>query len=188
VRAQINLASAPFRRDRLTIVASSAVAGILIVLLAGLVSMYVRDRQSMQASLTNLESLNRQLAVLGAQQRKLDAQLREPRNADVLERSQFINALLYRKGISWTKLFGDLETVLPPNVRVISVRPQVDSQDRIYLDMVVGADAQPPIINLLTKFETSDLFGSTAVYGILPPSQTDPLFRYRVSVSYAQRL
>jgi type IV pilus assembly protein PilN len=188
MRAQINLATEPFRRDRLTIVASSAAAGLLIVLFAALVSMAVRDRQSMQASLSNLDSLNHQLDLINAQQRKLDAQLREPGNADVLERSQFINALLYRKGISWTKLFGDLEKVVPPNVRVISIRPQADSRDHIYLDMVVGADSQPPIINLLTKFEASDLFGQTAVYGILPPSQTDPLFRYRVSVNYAQKL
>lgn len=188
MKAQINLATEPFRRDRLTIVASSAAAGLLLVLLVLLVSTAVGDRRSMQASLSNLDSLNRQLDLLNARQRKLDAQLREPGNADVLERSQFINALLYRKGISWTKLFADLEKVVPPNVRVISVRPQADSQDHIYLDMVVGADAQPPIINLLTKFEASDLFGLTTVYGILPPSQTDPLFRYRVSVSYDQKL
>jgi type IV pilus assembly protein PilN len=188
VTAQINLATEPFRRDRLVIVASSVVAGVLVVLLAALISIALNDRRSMEASLSNLDSLNRQLAAVHAQQAKLDAQLRQPGNADVLERSQFINALLYRKGISWTKLFADLEKVVPPNVRIISVRPQVDSQDQIYLDMVVGSESQPPVINLLTKFEASDLFGRTAVYGILPPSQTDPLFRYRLSVSYAQKL
>ena len=188
MRAQINLATEPFQRDRLILVASSAAAAVLLVTLTLLTMAAVGDRQSMQTSLSALDQTEARLSGVRAEQRKLDTALSQSGNADVLERSQFINALLYRKGISWTKLFADLEKVVPPNVRVISIRPQADSQDHIYLDMVVGADSQPPIINLLTKFEASDLFGSTAVYGILPPSQTDPLFRYRVSVNYAQKL
>ena len=48
-----------------------------------------------------------------AEQAQLDAVLRKPENAEVLERSVFLNALLVRKGISWTRIFADLEKVLP---------------------------------------------------------------------------
>ena len=48
--------------------------------------------------------------------------LRRPQNADVLEQSVFLNALLKRKGISWTKIFADLEKVVPYNVRIIQIR------------------------------------------------------------------
>ena len=44
------------------------------------------------------------------------------------------------------------------------------------------------VVNMLLKLEASDVFGATEVSGVLPPSQTDPLYRYRLSVNYAQKL
>lgn len=187
-RIQLNLASEPFRRDRVVFVGSAAVAAALLLLLAILASIIVSDRQNMQASLTQLDRLDSELTRYNREQRKLDFSLRQSGNADVLERSQFINKLLLRKGISWTRLFADLEKVVPPNIRIVSIRPQADSRNHLFLDMVVGAESQKPVIDLLTRFESSELFGSTAMSGFLPPSQTDPLYRYRLTVSYAQKL
>lgn len=188
MRLPVNLASVPFRRDRPFIVGSAALAALLLVVFGLLVELYVTERQGMLEANRQLARLNREAAQLARQQSTLDGQLRQAGNTDVLERSQFINSLLYRKGISWTRLFEDLEKVVPSTVRVVSIRPQVTQQDRIYLDMVVASESQKPVIDLLAKFESSDTFGSTSVYGILPPSQTDSSFRYRLSVSYAQKL
>ncbi len=185
---QINLASEPFRRDRLVLVTSAAIAGALVVTLALLISIIVTDNRAMQNDRAALDRLDRQMRLMRAEQTKLDGQFRLAGNADVLDRSQFINRLLYRKGISWTRMFADLSKVVPPNVRIVSVRPQVDNRDHIYLDMTVGAESQPPIIEMVTKLESSELFGDAAVYVIQPPSQTDPLYRYRISVNYAQKL
>ena len=44
----------------------------------------------------------------------------------MLERSVFLNALLYRKGISWTRIFADLEKVVPHNVRIMSDPPHAE--------------------------------------------------------------
>jgi type IV pilus assembly protein PilN len=188
MRSQINLATEPFRRDRLILVASSVAAVVLLVTLALLSMMIAGDRRSMAASLSALDRTQTRLSGVQSEQRKLDAALRQSGNADVLERSQFINALLYRKGISWTRLFADMGKVMPPNVRVLSIRPSVDSNDHISLDMVVAADTPKPVLDLLAKFEESDLFGSPSMYGVIPPSQTDPSYRYRLSVNYAQKL
>ena len=38
------------------------------------------------------------------------------------------------------------------------------------------------------RLEASPQFGATQVNNWLPPSQTEPLYRYRVSVNYAQKL
>lgn len=188
MRIQINLASDPFRRDRPFIVASAALSAVLLMTMIMLAVLFFTERSGMLTAQRELDDLKRQSVRMDREQRSLEAQLKQPGNADVLERSQFLNALLYRKGISWTRLFADLEKVVPPSVRVVSVRPQVNARNHIYLDMVVASDTQKPVIDLLAKFEGSDVFGSTSVYGILPPSQTDPSFRYRLSVSYAQKL
>ena len=188
MRSQINLSSEPFRKDRVFLVTSAAIAAGLIALLIVLISVAITDRQRMQASLLALDKANRELASIGSQQRRLTNELRQSGNSDVLDRSQFINTLLFRKGISWTRLFADLEKVVPANVRIISVRPQADAQDHIFLDLVLGAESQKPVVDLLTRFESSEVFGSTVVSVILAPSQTDPLFRYRVTVNYVQKL
>jgi hypothetical protein len=54
--------------------------------------------------------------------------------------------------------------------------------------MVVAADNPEPVLEFLAKLEASDVFGSTMVYNIVPPSQTDPLYRYNVSVNYVQKI
>ncbi len=188
MRAQINLASDPFRKDRVFLVTGAAIAAGLVALLLILVSAAISDRHRMQARLIALDRANRELASIHASQNRLGRELRKSGNSDVLERSEFINKLLYRKGISWTRLFADLEKVVPANVRVISVRPQADAQDHIFLDLVLGAETQKPVVDLLSRFESSEVFGSTAVSVILAPSQTDPLYRYRVTVNYVQKL
>ena len=54
--------------------------------------------------------------------------------------------------------------------------------------MTVGAESPAPVVDLLTRLESSEVFGATTVYSFLPPSQSDPLYRYRVSVNYGQKL
>ncbi len=114
--------------------------------------------------------------------------LRQPQNAEVLDRSVFLNDLLMRKGVSWTRIFSDLEKVTPHNVRLISVRPQIRPNNELTLDMVVGSQSAESILNFVMQLEASSLFGKTTVHTTLPPSQTEPLFRSRVSVNYAQKL
>ena len=50
------------------------------------------------------------------------------------------------------------------------------------------AKSGEPVINMLRRLESAPQFGPTTVHNWLPPSQTEPLYRYRVSVQYAQKL
>jgi hypothetical protein len=90
--------------------------------------------------------------------------------------------------VSWTKIFSDLEEVMPHNVRLVQVRPQINTRNQLGLDMVVAAQTVEPILEFLMKLEGSLVFGATTIHNSLPPSQSEPLFRYRVSVNYAQKL
>ena len=188
IQAGINLASQPFRRDRPVIVAAALLSGALVVLLVMLVSLEINERSELSDTRAAINGLDRQLRALTAEQAKLDGVLRRPENAEVLERSLFLNTLLYRKGISWTRIFADLEKIVPFNVRVVSIQPQVYERNRIYLNMLVGSESPEPVVDLLQKLEASDAFGATYIHSSLPPSQSEPLYRYRVSVSYAQKL
>jgi Tfp pilus assembly protein PilN len=184
----VNLASQPFRRDRPMLI-GSAVAGLLLLGTLGLlISLNWMERGRLASARASIAQMDRRLHAVSVEQAKLDSILRKPENAQVLDRSVLINTLLYRKGISWTRIFSDLETVLPHDVRVISIRPAVNAQNQIVLEMSVGAEQTEPLLQFLIKLENSELFGHTSVSSILPPSQSEPLYRYKVNVNYAQKL
>jgi hypothetical protein len=189
IQIPINLATEPFRRDRPVLVASAALGLLLAILLGFEVKTIISQRREGADIHVTINRLNAQLRGFTAAQTKLNALLRKPENAEVMERSLFLNALIDRKAISWTKLFADLEKVVPYNVRLVSVRlPEVDSDNRVLLDMVVGAKERPELRELVSHLESSPQFGPTDVQSITPPSQTDPFYRFHVVVSYAQKL
>ncbi|MGA3073609.1 MAG: hypothetical protein ABSG56_07950 [Bryobacteraceae bacterium] len=188
MRIPINLASQPFRRDRAVLVASTALGVLLIALLVFLLSLNNLESGQVAETRTQIARLESQIRAISAQQSRQDAILRKPENAEVLERSLFLNALLYRKGISWTRIFADLEKVVPYNVRIMAIRPSITGQNQVSLDMTVGSETPIAVIDLLKNLEGSPSFGAVYSHSSLPPTQTDKLYRCRVSVNYVQKL
>ncbi len=188
MRLRINLASAPFQHHRPMLVASGATGVLLLALLVLLIFLGVQQSGQLADTRRAIEQYQARSRALAAEQAGLESTLRRPENAEVLDHSLFYNMLLYRKGISWTRIFDDLEKVLPHNVRLISVRPQVNARNEVVLDMVVGAEASDPVVTFLMRLESSPQFGETYVHNRLPPSQSEPLLRYRIGVKYSQKL
>jgi len=188
MKVPINLASQPFRHDRAMLVASIALSLVLMGTLGALISLFLADRAQLADVRAEIAGLNAKIRTAAAEQAKLDTVLRRPENAEVLERSVFLNSLLRRKGISWTLIFSDLEKTMPHNVRLLQIHPSVDSGDRVTLDMQFGSESQAAMAELLKTFGESPLFAHTEIRTQQPPTQSEPLWRYRVTVEYAQKL
>jgi type IV pilus assembly protein PilN len=189
MRIQVNLASEPFRRDRPMLVASTVCGLVLVALLGVLVFLIVSERGRQTETRAAVAKLNSDLRAITAEQAKLDSTLRLPMNAEVLERSLLLNSLIQRKSISWTKLYADIEGVKPDNVRLVQVRlPQINTRNEVTLDMEVGVKDPGQMVEFLKHLEASPLFGPTNTSRKSPPTQNEPLWRYRVMVSYAQKL
>lgn len=188
MRLPINLAREPFRHDRANLIGSAFAALLLIGTLILLISLNSTQRDQTRDTASMLNRVNRELSTIRTEQAKIDASIRLPGNEEVLDRSILLNTLIKRKAISWTKIFSDLDTVCPPDVRILSIRPTVNAQGGLLLDMVVAGDTQPPIIGFMAKLEGSDAFGSVSPTGFTPPSQTNPFWRYSLTVNYAQKL
>jgi GAF domain-containing protein len=189
MQVQINLASEPFRRDRPMLVASSVCAVALVALLGGLVFLIVSERGRQTDTRAAVAKLNADLRAISAEQATLDGTLHQPMNAEVLERSLLLNSLIQRKSISWTRLYADIASVQPNNIRLIQVRlPQINTRNEVTLDMEVGAQNPTQMIEFLKRLGDSPLFGPTNTSRISPPTQNEPLWHYRVMVSYAQKL
>lgn len=188
MKIAVNLASQPFRRDRPVLVGSIAVCVLLVGTLGLLISLVLMDRAQVADVRVDVAQLNKSLQRVNSEQTSLDAMLRRPENAEVLERTVFLNELLYRKGISWTKILSDLGQTLPPDVRIITIRPFVNKQNKVTVEMQVGAEQPASVIEFMKALESSPLFESVSVPNRLAPSQADPLYRARLTVNYAQKL
>ena len=188
MRIGINLAIEPFRRERALLVASALLSGLMAATLVMLVLMVWNEHQTKTEVRVAIEKLEIEIAAVTKDQGAVDGVLRTSGNAETLERNLFLNNLISRKAISWTRIFGDLEQVMPYNVRLVSVRPQVTGRNEIQLEMVVGSQTVEPVIDLMKRLEQSPVFGGMQLHNSIPPSQSEPLMRYRISVNYAQKL
>ena len=188
MRLELNLATKPFGRRRLFWVSASSAGMMLLGIAAALVTLYVQNREPAPRFVLQEAELRSQLRALQAEEADLKRKFTEPANAEVLERSLFLNELLYRKGISWTRTFSDLELIFPPRVRVEQIRPQVTPDNDVLLEMTVGAETRPDFIDLLKVLEESEVFGTPDVRGSSPPTEQDPVFKYRLLVRYEQQL
>ncbi len=157
MRVQVNLATRPFvelrpffLRLRL-FMGALAVAGLLIALGAHLLSARAGRGQA------ELDALRDQ--TIAAQQAKLDTEgrMRQPVNAQVLDRAHFLNALFLRKSFSWTAVMMDLENVLPAGLQVTSIEPGVATDGEVTIRLRVAGD-RDRAVQLVRNLERSRRF------------------------------
>ena len=163
MKVAFNLASHPYENLRpYYTVAWIAVAVALLVALA-LVS---RERQqsSETRSLTQqLSRFDREVQDLEGEQRDLEAWLRRPEVQEIRDRSGFLNSMIFRKSLSWTQMFLDLEKILPARAQVISIQPRMSTPQQAELALTVISTEMGPLVELLKNLESSAHFGSPAV-------------------------
>ncbi len=194
VPLMINLASDPFRRERADIAAFSALCGLLVCSLCVLLGLIWHARLQASDLRRRIETQEKQLADLRREQNQYAAVLTKPENASTFAYSAFMNQIISRRAVSWTRVFQDLATVMPKNVQLVGIHlPQVDAEDensagRVELDMILGTREPPAIFGLFKNLEKSPLFGAATLVSQNPPAQNDPLYKFRITVAYDQKL
>lgn len=157
MRISVNLATRPFvelrpffLRLRLTM-AALAVLGVGLAIAAHLISAKAETQQVDMDRLRNL-TIATQNAKLQTEQR-----LRQPANAAVLDRAQFLNTLFLRKSFSWTAVMMDLEDVLPAGVQVTSIEPSVTTDGAVTIRLRVAGE-RDRAVQLVRNLERSRRF------------------------------
>jgi hypothetical protein len=190
----INIASSPFQRERAQNAVLAAACGALACSLLVLIALILYSRSRAADMRHVIDSENTALKRLQAEEARYSGVLSKPQNADVFAWSVLLNELIARRGVSWVQVFKDLSTVMPSNMRLVGIRlPQVAAEEnsgtnRVQLDMVVAADQANTVVDLLKALQQSDLFGPATVMTQAPPTQNDPMCKFRVLVAYAQKL
>ena len=73
-------------------------------------------------------------------------------------------------------------------MKLTRIRPAVDDQGRVTLDMILASDKAETMVSALMAFDSNPIFGPVDPKGAIPPTQTDPLYRFALVVPYAQKL
>ncbi len=105
-----------------------------------------------------MRNWRQQIAELNKERTEDQAVLDMPANRSTRDQSQFLNGLIQRKAFSWTRVFEDLERVIPPNLHVVSLRPELNEQNQMQLDMKVACDTRAAAVELVHRMEDSRHF------------------------------
>lgn len=190
---KMNLASQPFRRERAANIGLAAICAAMACCLLVLTGLILHERAQASELRSAIASSRANLENVERQQARFAGILGRPANANVFSTTVFLNEVIARRAVSWTQAFKDLGTVLPNDMKLLAIRlPQVGVTDesgtnRVELTMDVGSTQPDAVIALLKRLSASSSFGAPRVVSQAPPGRNDPLYRYRVTVAYAQK-
>lgn len=163
MRTKFNLASSPLENNRQFIVGSTALGTISLLMLTLLSIHVVHARRVNRETREDIMVLQKQIRGSQAQQERLRAVFRNPRTVEVMERSEFLNRLIEERTFPWTKMFADLERILPPGVRVISISPQMEKDDTVKVVLVIGAENDEQKDKFVQTITASPVFSNVQV-------------------------
>jgi len=108
------------------------------------------------------DGLRAQMVPLQAERTRGEAPLRNPKVRAQLDQAGYINALIARKSVSWTRLFERLEEIMPPGVELVSLRP-LERNGANAVDIRFASDTLPPAIDFVQALESSGDFAQARV-------------------------
>jgi len=158
MRFDINLASQPYeaaRQFRRRIGAVVAALGLIAVLLVGYI---VYQRIQSRAINQQLREVGQEINDLNQEEARARAILNKPDNRDVAERSEFFNQLFARKALSWTRVFSEMERIMPPDLHVVSMKPEYTKTNDLMLHVVVATGSRSRAVELVRRMEKSNHF------------------------------
>jgi hypothetical protein len=161
-----NLSTRPFYNER----GVHVLVGVVAILLVALTAWNVYTVVTLSRANTQLSSRVNQDHAEAEQLRKMATDIRRKINQEELEQvvsaAREANSLIDQRTFSWTAFFNRIESTMPPDVMLTSVRPAIkDGVTRVSM-VVIGRRAED-IDEFIEKLE------ATGAFDDILPSQTD---------------
>jgi len=163
MRLDINLASHPYedanefwRQWGVGLV----LAGIVTLALLGFTILKWHKAANDRAK---IKSLQHDIASLDAKLDHSQAVLNRSENRTLREQSNYLNSLFQQKAFSWTKVFEDLERVMPPRLHVVSIKPEMNTENQLEIKLTVAGESRDRALDLVRKMEDSQHFQQTHI-------------------------
>jgi Tfp pilus assembly protein PilN len=159
----LNLSTQSFPAYRLGNVALVCVLAVLAVVSVWQAAGFVRYSDMARAIQSEEQESRVEAGALGKRVAELEARLDRPEATAKLTEIGFLNHLILRKSLSWTKLFRVLEGIVPENVHFTSLKPDIAPNGSVILSLGVRARSMADIKEFLQRVEKSPLFENVTV-------------------------
>ncbi len=158
MRLDINLATRPYEDAREFWTRWGVGVGFLAAFTLFLLGLTVNDWTKAGRDRHEIARLEQQIAARDKERAEAQSFLDLAANRSTRDQSQFLNGLIQRKAFSWTRVFEDLEQVMPRNLHVVSLRPELNEQNQMQLEMRVAGDTRSAAVELVHRMEGSKHF------------------------------
>lgn len=163
MRFNINLATQPYEAAREYRRRLGALVIALGVITAALLAYIIQQRMVSRQINAQISEVEQELASLDREKAQAQAILTKPANRVVADQSSFLNQLFARKALSWTRIFAEMENIMPYSIHVVSMKPEYTADNQLVLHMVVATDSRERAVELVQRMEKSSHFRQAQV-------------------------
>lgn len=190
MRLNINLATKPYQDVRRLLLQWGGLVLLLAFCTVALVWTAIstwRESREVNAKISAVES---DIAKLDQQRAEALAILRLPQNSTVVETSKFLNGLIARKSFSWTRVFMQLEEIMPPKLHVVSILPELQPKtNTVEVHLTVAGTSRDAAVELVKRLEQSPSFRDARIAEESEVHEKDSLdtVRFELTALYVPR-
>jgi type IV pilus assembly protein PilN len=158
MRLDINLATHPYEDGRRFWLRWGPILGVAGVITLGLVIMATSSWATARKVQVQISKFKDDIAKCEQERSKAQEVLDRPENRSTRDQSQFINGLIRRKAFSWTQVFADLEHMMPTDLHVTSIHPEISKDNQLQIKLSVAGKSRDRALQLVHRMEQSPRF------------------------------
>jgi type IV pilus assembly protein PilN len=163
MRLDINLASQPYEDARKFWMRWGTALALAAIVTLALIVIDISGWFAARRDHAMIAHYRAEIAQRDHTRQMAEAYLNKPENRATRDESQFLNGLIERKTLSWTRVLEDLEQVMPARVHLISIHPELGEENQLMLKLVVAGDSREKAIELAHRMEESKHFTQTYI-------------------------
>jgi type IV pilus assembly protein PilN len=188
VRLNINLATKPYQDVRRILLQWGGLVLLLAICTMALVWTAVsswRESRDVNAKIAQLES---EIAALDRQRDEAISVLHLPQNSTVVDTSKFLNGLIVRKSFSWTRVFMQLEEIMPAGLHVLSISPDLEPKTAtVEVHLTVAGTSREAAVELVKRLEKSPSFREARIVEETQDKESGNLVQFHLTAVYVPK-
>jgi hypothetical protein len=154
---RLNLATKPLVSHRRFLLGAALIGVLGSVLFVLLGWRFYALRKADEDYRARLGTIQQEMSQLQNQRNDLERFFAKDENRNLQERAKFIGDVIEARSFNWTKMFMDLEHILPSGVHVVKIEPKLE-RGSVSVKFAVAGSSQEAKLSLLKAFEDSKSF------------------------------
>lgn len=185
MRDRPNLAVNPFVDRRPVLVTGALLAAVAVALSAISIGEFVTAQGAERALAVRLKELGDRRAELVRAVESTNSGLQTVKWKDLEQETGSLAKIVAGRNLAWSRMLADLETVLPWDVRLVNVVPQVRDDGTCEVVLSGYASGRGAWLTLLGRLFTHERFADPVPVAEEAPGPSNALgHRFQIRVSY----